>query len=88
MRCPVHFGIHATDAQRAMNFYSTVFGWKLQEYMPNFYWMISTGKDGEAGAVGLDGGLNYRPRTLHTCAFCGRVERAHGMIRGAVRRYG
>jgi hypothetical protein len=57
---PVHFEIHATDPLRAIDFYSTVFGWKFQEYMPNFYWLITTG---EAGTPGIDGGLNARNAT-------------------------
>ena len=54
---PVHFDIQATDPQRAIKFYQEVFGWTFQEYMPGFYWLITTG---EEGTRGIDGGLGVR----------------------------
>jgi predicted enzyme related to lactoylglutathione lyase len=54
----VHFEIHAEDPQRAVNFYSQVFGWKFQKWEgPQDYWVIVTG---EAGTPGIDGGLLRR----------------------------
>lgn len=49
---PVHFEIHATDPERAVTFYSTVFGWSFERWGVHPYWLISTG-DGP----GIDGGL-------------------------------
>lgn len=49
---PVHFEIHAGDPERAVTFYSTVFGWSFERWGTNPYWVISTG-DG----LGIDGGL-------------------------------
>jgi predicted enzyme related to lactoylglutathione lyase len=53
---PVHFEIHAGDPQRAIDFYSQLFGWNFQQYMPD-YWLITTG---EKGTPGIDGGLARR----------------------------
>ena len=41
---PVHFEIPAENPERAMQFYSTVFGWKFSKWEgPMDYWMITTG---------------------------------------------
>ncbi|WP_158891226.1 VOC family protein [Amycolatopsis anabasis] len=52
---PIHFEIHASDPERAVTFYSTVFGWSFERWDANPYWLISTG-DGP----GIDGGLVAR----------------------------
>jgi len=49
---PVHFEIHASDPERAITFYATVFDWSFERWGPNPYWLITTG-DGP----GIDGGL-------------------------------
>jgi uncharacterized protein len=49
---PVHFEIHASDPERAITFYRTVFEWSFERWGTNPYWLISTG-DGP----GIDGGL-------------------------------
>jgi len=53
----VHFEIHADDPERAIAFYSKLFGWTFQEYMPGQYWLITTG---DADAPGINGGLMPR----------------------------
>jgi len=54
----VHFEIHADDPERAMRFYSSVFGWEFLEWKgPYEYWVIRTGPDGEPG---INGGLVRR----------------------------
>ncbi|MEU4672539.1 VOC family protein [Amycolatopsis sp. NPDC023774] len=55
---PVHFEIHAGDPQRAVAFYTAVFGWKIEQWGEVPYWIVSTG-DGE----GIDGGLLPRRGT-------------------------
>lgn len=53
----VHFEIHADDPQRAVKFYETVFGWKIQKWDgPADYWMVMTG-DNEPG---INGGIMKR----------------------------
>lgn len=55
---PVHFEIHAEDTARALAFYTSVFGWKTEdwsEYAGMPYFGLSTG-DGP----GIDGALMQR----------------------------
>jgi uncharacterized protein len=50
----VHFEIHAENPERAVAFYTTVFGWRFQKWDgPMPYWMVFTGEDGP----GINGGL-------------------------------
>lgn len=67
MKRVVHFEIHAEDPQRAVNFYSNVFGWDIKKWdNPSMdYWMIMTkGKDSDNEEkekwLGIDGGLLIR----------------------------
>lgn len=54
----VHFEIHAADPDRAVKFYTTLFGWKITKWDgPADYWLISTGP---ADQRGIDGGLLRR----------------------------
>lgn len=48
----VHFEIHATEPQKVKAFYAALFGWTFTEYMPGFYWLITTGPDGTPGING------------------------------------
>jgi uncharacterized protein len=58
----VHFEVHADDPERAMRFYTELFGWQFQPYFPD-YWGIVTG---EEGTPGINGGLTRRqgPRPM------------------------
>lgn len=57
MNRPTHFEIHAANPDRAIKFYSTVFGWKFQKWDgPLPYWLITTGEDG----AGINGGMVNR----------------------------
>jgi predicted enzyme related to lactoylglutathione lyase len=53
MRRVVHFEIHASDAQRAMEFYRNVFDWTITKWDgPIEYYLVSTGEgDGIDGAI-------------------------------------
>jgi len=53
----VHFEIAVDDPERAIKFYSTVFGWKIQKWDQFDYWLASTKHEGE---VGIDGALMKR----------------------------
>ncbi|PXY28547.1 VOC family protein [Prauserella flavalba] len=55
MSRPVHFEIHASDPERAITFYATVFEWSFERWGTSPYWIVSTG-DGP----GIDGGLTQR----------------------------
>jgi predicted enzyme related to lactoylglutathione lyase len=54
MNRPTHFEIHAGDPERAIKFYTAVFGWHFQKWDgPMPYWLITTGTDGP----GINGGM-------------------------------
>jgi predicted enzyme related to lactoylglutathione lyase len=54
----IHFEIHADQPERAVQFYTDVFGWTFEKWGgPMEYWLITTGEDGEAG---INGGLMKR----------------------------
>ena len=49
---PVHFEVHASDPERAITFYATVFEWNFERWGAKPYWLINTGH-----GPGIDGGL-------------------------------
>jgi predicted enzyme related to lactoylglutathione lyase len=50
----------ADDPDRAVNFYSNVFGWQINKWDgPKEYWEIKTGESNEPG---IDGGLSKREK--------------------------
>lgn len=51
----IHFEIHADDPERALGFYSTVFGWTAQHVPGMDYWLIDAG-----AGEGIGGGLLRR----------------------------
>jgi len=62
---PVHFEIPSDNPQRAIEFYSTVFGWKFTRWAgPMDYWLITTGTAPEPG---IDGGLMQRRDPNQPC---------------------
>ena len=55
---PIHFDLSADDPERAVKFYSSVFGWKFEKWQgPMEYWLITTGTAPEPG---IDGGMSRR----------------------------
>lgn len=59
----VHFEIHAEDPKRAAAFYTAVFGWKIEQWGDQPYWMIVTGeedKENPSKYPGINGGLMIR----------------------------
>lgn len=55
----VHFEIAADNPERAVDFYSKVFGWKIEKWAgPQEYWLITTGPDNEPG---INGAIMKRP---------------------------
>lgn len=53
----VHFEIPSDDPDRAANFYSGAFGWKIQKWGgPQDYWLVDTGE----GEPGINGGIMRR----------------------------
>jgi predicted enzyme related to lactoylglutathione lyase len=73
----VHFDISAEDPERAVAFYSDVFGWRIQKWDgPQEYWLISTGE----GEPGIDGGMSRRND--------GQASTTNTIQVGSVDRYG
>ncbi|MEW6049753.1 MAG: VOC family protein [Candidatus Zixiibacteriota bacterium] len=55
---PMHFEIHADQPERAVRFYSEVFGWLFSKWSgPQDYWLITTGAVDQPG---INGGLMQR----------------------------
>ena len=54
---PIHFEIHAENTERAIAFYTKLFGWQFSQWAGQPYWLVKTG---EAGTPGIDGGLMPR----------------------------
>lgn len=53
-----HFDIAADDPDRAVEFYSEVFGWKIEKWEgPMEYWLVTTGPDDQPG---INGGIAKR----------------------------
>jgi predicted enzyme related to lactoylglutathione lyase len=54
----IHFEIQVDQPERAVGFYKTVFGWKIDQWGgPENYWLITTGDDKE---MGINGGMMKR----------------------------
>jgi hypothetical protein len=54
MNRPIHFEIHAENTDRAIAFYSKLFGWTFSQWHGQPYWLVKTG---EEGTPGINGGL-------------------------------
>lgn len=54
----IHFEINVDQPERAINFYTAVFGWKIDKWEgPEDYWLVITG---EGNQPGIDGALMKR----------------------------
>lgn len=55
---PIHFELGVRDPERASDFYTRVFGWKVEKWGGDFpYWLITTG---EKEVPGIDGAFEVR----------------------------
>lgn len=59
----VHFEVHADDPERAVKFYTQAFGWKIEKWGPEPYWLAETGPKTEPG---IDGAIMKRQEKLAT----------------------
>jgi hypothetical protein len=68
MNRPVHFEIQADDPARCAKFYTDVFGWFIEQWAGQEYWLCYTnGKktgDPSEGGAGINGGILPRNRKL------------------------
>ena len=53
----IHFELAADDPERAIQFYSKVFGWKIDKWEGQDYWLVTTG---ESSTPGIDGAIMPR----------------------------
>lgn len=54
----IHFEIHAENPERAMEFYTHVFGWEFSKWLgPQEYWLVKTGPENQPG---INGGMIKR----------------------------
>ncbi len=75
----IHFEIAAKEPEKAVEFYTKVFGWKLENWGgPMEYWMITTGPGDEPG---IDGGL-LRGEPLNAYVNGGKITQPKGPIPG------
>lgn len=63
----VHFEIHASHPQAAIDFYGGLFGWTFNKWDGGDYWLINTGPEDKPG---INGGLMPRrgPAPEHMAA--------------------
>ena len=47
------FAIHVDDTDRAIAFYTSVFGWRFEPWGPPGFYLIQTGDDADPGVQGL-----------------------------------
>lgn len=67
MNRPVHFEFASPDPAAEVEFFRSVFGWEIQQWGENEYWLATTGKD----EAGIDGAIMpmsspQHPRTVNT----------------------
>jgi len=53
----IHFEISVDNPERAKKFYENVFGWNINKWGPEDYWLVMTGEKTEPG---IDGALMKR----------------------------
>ena len=56
------FAIHVDDVDRAIGFYTAVFGWRFEPWGPPGFYLIQTGDDADPGLRGLMH-KRHEPRT-------------------------
>ena len=63
----VHFEVMAGDPERAVEFYTKVFGWKINKWEgPQVYWLVTTGADDTPGINGGIAKSQGAPMTVNT----------------------
>ncbi len=82
-----HFEVPADEPERAVKFYESVFGWKIEKWEgPVDYWLVKTGEPPE---VGINGGIERREEGVVTRntvdvpdldAYVRKVEAAGGKV--------
>jgi predicted enzyme related to lactoylglutathione lyase len=84
----VHFEINVDNPQRAIKFYSSAFGWKIDKYGGGQmdYWLVTAGAEGEPGINGAIMPRNGNLTTVNTIGVASleeaikAVEKAGGKV--------
>ena len=79
MPTPVHFEIFVDDAERAIDFYTSVFGWTIEESGDEGYWLINT--DDSEEEPGLTGGMTERLDPLDSTVVTFEVPSLDGFVK-------
>ncbi|HET9826701.1 MAG TPA: VOC family protein [Chitinophagaceae bacterium] len=58
----IHFEIPASDPNAVVKFFQDTFGWKIERYSDQPYWLCTTGKGDEAG---IDGAIMQKESGAH-----------------------
>jgi len=83
----IHFEIGVDNPQRAVKFYSSAFGWKIDKFEGSMdYWLVTAGAEGEPGINGALMPRNGNLATVNTIAVASleeamkAVEKAGGKV--------
>ncbi|PUB16725.1 VOC family protein [Paenisporosarcina sp. OV554] len=61
-----HFELQVANPQKAIEFYTSVFGWKIEKFGEHDYWFVMTGEDGNGVNGGIMPSPDAQPRTFNT----------------------
>jgi len=75
------FEIPADDPQRAISFYEQAFGWKVDKWGSQDYWLVTTGEEGEPG---INGAIAPRANVAHVVTDTVSVSNLDESVRKAV----
>lgn len=74
----IHFELGVDDPDRAVKFYTEVFGWKIEKWQgPMEYWLVMTGSPEEPG---IDGALTRRPDAAYSTVNTLDVDSVDDMV--------
>jgi predicted enzyme related to lactoylglutathione lyase len=62
----IHFEIPAEDPEKIVKFYSDVFGWKIEKWGKEPYWLVDTKKGEEQGIGGAIYKKDWMTTTVNT----------------------
>lgn len=81
----VNFDFPTDNAERAKDFFTSIFGWKFTEWLNEGYWLIETG---EKHKRGINGSMIQRRHEKQTCSIMIQVENIDVTLRKVVEEGG
>ena len=78
----VHFEIPADNPDRAVKFYTSAFGWKINKWSDQAYWLIDAGAEKEPG---INGAITTREslKAVTNTIGVGSIEDARAKVRAS-----